>query len=232
MRTIDADALKYAIVEEGQRSKRYKIGEFWELNRDELWQVIDAQPTIAWKREKVNKEKGNNVIGEVPSTEAKTKCIAQIKVDTEELVRRIKEEYNIVDGWIPVSDRLPEKDGYYLVSEDDGNIEVEWYDNTGWGYCGVIAWMFLPPPYRKESNDEMVYYEVQREDSAAKDDKRFFNALKPSKEIDRSWGIGMKVPVCPNCEAIISPMCFWKNCEDKVGWCEYCGQKIDWSGWE
>lgn len=46
MRTIDADALKYAIVEEGQRSKRYKLGEFWELNGDEIWRVIDAQPTI------------------------------------------------------------------------------------------------------------------------------------------------------------------------------------------
>ena len=90
----------------------------------------------------------------------------------------------------------------------------------------------MPPPYRKETNDEMVCYEAQRENSAAKDNKRFFNALKPSKEIDRSWGIGMKVPVCPNCEAIISPMCFWKNCGDKVGWCEYCGQKIDWSEWE
>lgn len=186
----------------------------------------------AWKREKAKREKSNNVVEEATSTEAKAKCIAQIKVDTEELVRRIKEEYNIADGWIPVSDRLPEKDGYYLVSEDDGNIEVEWYDNTGWGYCGVIAWMFLPPVYQKEPNDEMVCYEIQREDLATKDDKRFFNALKPNKEIDRSWGIGMKVPACPNCEAIISPMCFWENCGDKVGWCEYCGQKIDWSGWE
>lgn len=82
--------------------------------------------------------------------------------------------------WIPISERLPEKDGYYLVS---------------------------------------------------KDDKRFFNALKPNKEIDRSWGISREVPICPHCEAIISPMYFFKNCEDKVGWCEYCGQKIDWSGW-
>ena len=74
--------------------------------------------------------------------------------------------------WVPVSERLPEKDGYYLVS---------------------------------------------------KDDKRFFNALKPNKEIDRSWGISREVPICPHCEAIISPMYFFKNCEDKVGWCEYCG---------
>lgn len=97
---------------------------------------------------------------------------------------------------------------------------------------GCVAWRELPPPYSEETNDEMVCDEVRREDLATKNDKRFFNALKPNKEIDRSWGIGMKVPVCPNCEAIISPMCFWKNCGDKVGWCEYCGQKIDWSGWE
>ena len=54
--------------------------------------------------------------------------------------------------WIPCSERLPEKDGYYLVSEDDGGVEVEWYDNTGWGYCGVIAWMPLPPVYQEEDN--------------------------------------------------------------------------------
>lgn len=46
MRTIDADALKIAIIEEGQRSKRYKMGEFWELNREEIWKVIDCMPTI------------------------------------------------------------------------------------------------------------------------------------------------------------------------------------------
>lgn len=46
MRLIDADALKNEIVEEGQKSKRYKIGEFWELGRDQIWIVIDKQPTI------------------------------------------------------------------------------------------------------------------------------------------------------------------------------------------
>lgn len=46
MRTIDADVLKIDIVEEGQRSRRYKLGEIWELNRDEIYKVIDKQPTI------------------------------------------------------------------------------------------------------------------------------------------------------------------------------------------
>lgn len=199
-RLIDDDALKWAIVEEGQRSKRYKIGETWELNCDEIWKVIDKQP-------------------EQPA-------------------------------WNPCSERLPdEKEGIYWVCTDTGyqcqcrwtNINHFWTDlTTDWHwhimdvpqYSKVVAWRELPLPYSEETNDEMVCDEVRREDLATKNDKRFFNALKPNKEIDRSGGISREVPICPNCEAIISPMYFWKNCRDKVGWCEYCGQKIDWSGWE
>ena len=46
MRLIDADRLKEEIVEAGQESTRYRIGEFWELNRNEIWKVIDEQPTV------------------------------------------------------------------------------------------------------------------------------------------------------------------------------------------
>lgn len=41
---IDAENLKLAFIEEGQSSKRYKLGEFWELNFDELRKVIDSAP--------------------------------------------------------------------------------------------------------------------------------------------------------------------------------------------
>lgn len=60
--------------------------------------------------------------------------------------------------------------------------------------------------------------------------ERFFNAKKPKAKVDRSWGITRKVPVCPNCDSHLTPMLFLGG--EKVGWCEYCGQKIDWSGWE
>lgn len=46
MREIDADALKINIVAEGQRNRRYKLGEIWELNGAEIFKVIDKQPTI------------------------------------------------------------------------------------------------------------------------------------------------------------------------------------------
>lgn len=51
MRLIDADRLKEEIVEAGQRSTRYRIGEFWELNRGEIWKVIDEQPTVQSERD-------------------------------------------------------------------------------------------------------------------------------------------------------------------------------------
>ena len=47
---------------------------------------------------------------EALKAEPKTKCVARIEVDTEEIVRRIKEEYDITDGWIPCSERLPKND--------------------------------------------------------------------------------------------------------------------------
>lgn len=62
-RYIDADALKMQIVEKGQGSTRYRIGEIWELNRDEIWQTIDEVST-ADVRENVRGEwiyEGNGV---------------------------------------------------------------------------------------------------------------------------------------------------------------------------
>ena len=74
--------------------------------------------------------------------------------------------------WIPVSERLPEEDGQYLITvkykhinDDYDDIFAEhgeWFDgkwdNTIFGHCGevenIIAWMPLPQPYKTESEDE------------------------------------------------------------------------------
>lgn len=96
----------------------------------------------------------------LPSAEAEIKCVAQIKVDTEEIVRRIKEEYDITDRWIPCSERLPsEKDGQVLVTKC-GEVRIATYSEfSGTWYVGEmcavggedpIAWMPLPMPYRED----------------------------------------------------------------------------------
>ncbi len=74
--------------------------------------------------------------------------------------------------WIPVSERLPEKRGDYLVTQKAvftdyvyRNIAVftdkkrpGWYKyDSEWGYYeidGVVAWMPLPEPYKAESEVE------------------------------------------------------------------------------
>ena len=71
--------------------------------------------------------------------------------------------------WIPVSERLPEENGDYLVTIEwkgscSGNIYTEIdiveYDKTKkWRNCGVddyvIAWMPLPELYKAESEDKV-----------------------------------------------------------------------------
>lgn len=96
--------------------------------------------------------------------EPKTKYVAQIEVDTEEVVKRIKEEYDITDGWVPCSKRLPSDDESVIVSVLDDRGDTPWkYTTVAWRYNGVwisdndilcgtaVAWMPLPKPYREES---------------------------------------------------------------------------------
>lgn len=59
-----------------------------------------------------------------------------------------------VQGWIPVSERLPEKNGCYLVSTTGANnyiIDIAYYIEGMWHKASRIkAWMPLPKPYRED----------------------------------------------------------------------------------
>ena len=91
------------------------------------------------------------------------KCVARIEVDTEEVVKRIKEEYDITDGWIPCSEKLPKDNDWVIVTilEERGDTPYR-YTDFGWylevANCWIIdaerrtdvtAWMPLPKPYRE-----------------------------------------------------------------------------------
>ena len=66
--------------------------------------------------------------------------------------------------WIPVSERLPEDSGNYLIAIADSNytngqyFKISWFypSDKGWSYrnAAVIAWMPLPKPYKTESEDK------------------------------------------------------------------------------
>jgi len=52
--------------------------------------------------------------------------------------------------WIPCSERLPEKDGEYLTTTEDGLCDVESYGDGEWFYDDVVAWAPLPEPWKGE----------------------------------------------------------------------------------
>lgn len=65
--------------------------------------------------------------------------------------------------WIPCSERMPKKTGYYICTCHDGTYYrtsvLKW--STGWtltgarSYWKVIAWMPLPEPYAERRQDAL-----------------------------------------------------------------------------
>ena len=71
-----------------------------------------------------------------------------------EIVNQLAEEYN--NGWIPCSERLPEKDMWCLATFESGNVDkIQYLVTNNWGWNGevennrVVAWKPLPEPYQK-----------------------------------------------------------------------------------
>ena len=90
-------------------------------------------------------------------------CYECIKEDCKNIIRK-----HMNDGWIPVSIRMPEKAGTYIVNVLDGERDIvtfaKWqnrykrFDMTGVrAYWRIIAWRPLPEPYRPEQPETCKY---------------------------------------------------------------------------
>lgn len=57
--------------------------------------------------------------------------------------------------WIPCSESLPKEYAQYLVCLESGECYVYWLEDSDWARGmaekeGILAWMPLPKPYRKD----------------------------------------------------------------------------------
>lgn len=98
--------------------------------------------------------------------EVQDEDIANFNRDIEYLKDIIRKHMN--DGWIPVSIRMPEKAGTYIINVLDGERDIvtfaKWqnrykrFDMTGArAYWRIIAWRPLPEPYRPEQPETCKY---------------------------------------------------------------------------
>lgn len=98
-------------------------------------------------------------IKNVKSVSLTSKVVAEVKVDTDDLVRRIKEEVfdKLLEGqWNECSRKLPAFDATYLVTKRVYGWNCAVYYETdvaryekknGWQKENVVAWMEKPLPW-------------------------------------------------------------------------------------
>lgn len=126
MRLVDADEL-YEKTAEWEASALAKIEE---LNRTPLEEMDDAQKNLWRKWTAILNERSafKHDVFDAPTIEPQQ--------------------------WIPVTERLPEENGDYLVTGRQGAVNKRRYDDGHWyGNWAVVAWMPLPEPWKGGAED-------------------------------------------------------------------------------
>ena len=82
------------------------------------------------------------------------------------MVERKQRDVDILENlpsaqrWIPVTERLPEKEGAYIVCTDNDGIMYTHFYSSSKRFSStrlnnhIVAWMERPAPYRAEKGDE------------------------------------------------------------------------------
>lgn len=106
-------------------------------------------------REKRIKRVTNMTLAQARDLIAKTLDHSDMELEFDKAVWMLLKcaDEKINGGWVSVTERLPDKDGLYLVSVKNDHerrySKTCWYSNKNWfARQDVVAWMPLPEPYR------------------------------------------------------------------------------------
>jgi hypothetical protein len=82
----------------------------------------------------------------------KSQAILLRKKQEKEYKRKQVQEANKKEGWIPITELLPNKKGLYIVSRESGEVNTSFYfeeeKSFKEGYNSkVVAWQSLPNKY-------------------------------------------------------------------------------------
>ena len=92
-----------------------------------------------------------------------------VEENLSDLLEKVKQlatelEASLERLWIPVTERLPEKDGNYLVTSytyDKSKVYVttRLFIDGEWVFCGkdIVAWVELPKPYKEGSEEDGLH---------------------------------------------------------------------------
>ena len=120
------------------------------ISREDLKKAI-TEATYNFEQIPIRVDKVMQIINNAPT------------VDTDEIYKKgyhagffttHGEPERLQGEWIPVSERLPEKNGFYITTCQDiceRRVHTVCYDakNKEWSRGGVIAWKSFPEPYMK-----------------------------------------------------------------------------------
>ena len=156
-----------ALLEKGQKSRRYKLGEIWELNFDEIREALATVPSAE------PEQKLDEWCTDCKEYDQEKHCCHRWNRVIRTTVDEMKQQK--YGRWIPVTERLPEikehhvSDACIVCLKNGGMTFAELQENIfgqiGWDIereddyhllRKVVAWMLLPKPYQEEkdaSND-------------------------------------------------------------------------------
>lgn len=122
--------------------------------------ITHAREVAKEQKQKANSINNNGYGLEADQLNKQSNCL-ECANDHEQLASWLTElqERREADRWIPVSERLPEKEGDYLVDCKERHFAIEHFyfsiaDRTPYwsGMRKVYAWRPLPEPYESEDN--------------------------------------------------------------------------------